>query len=121
MCIQNVSAVTGAMLMVRRKLFVEAGGLDEDFLAISLNDIDFCLRLRQRGFLNIFTPYCEAVHHESVSRGYEETPEQKFRFQKEIKYFQKKWGKILTSGDPYYNPGLTLEREDFSLKNRLKM
>ncbi len=116
MCIQNVSAVSGAMMMVKRKAFLETGGLDEDNLAVSLNDIDFCLRLRQKDLFNIFTPYCEAVHHESASRGYEETPEQKFRFQKEIRHFQRQWNKVLAQGDPCYNPNLTLEHEDFSLK-----
>jgi len=120
MCIQNVSAVSGAMLMVKKQIYVESGGLDEDNLRISLNDIDFCLKLRQKGYLNIFTPFCEAIHHESISRGYEQKPEQKLRFLKEIKYFQHKWKKILEDGDPYYNPNLTLEGEDFSLKRKPK-
>jgi len=66
--------------------------------------------------LNIFTPYCEAVHYESSSRGYEESFEQKRRFSGEIKYFQWKWRDLLADGDPYYNPNLTLDREDFSIK-----
>jgi len=78
------------------------------------------LKLRQKGYLNIFTPFCEAIHHESISRGYEQKPEQKLRFLKEIKYFQHKWKKILEDGDPYYNPNLTLEGEDFSLKRKPK-
>ena len=116
MCIQNISAVSGALLMVKKKLYKEMGGLDEINLAVALNDVDFCLRLSEIGYLNIFTPYCEAIHHESTSRGYEEDPEKKIRFSKEIKYFQKKWGRLLDNGDPYYNPNLTLEREDFSQK-----
>ena len=117
MCIQNISAVSGALLMVKKRLYEEMGGLDEMNLSVALNDVDFCLRLRERGYLNIFTPYCEAVHHESTSRGYEEDPEKKIRFSKEIKYFQKKWKRFLDKGDPYYNPNLTLEREDFSQKS----
>ena len=105
---------------MKKRLYEEIGGLDEDHLSVALNDIDFCLRLREKGFLNIFTPYCEAIHHESVSRGYEDTPEQKIRFQREIRYFQKKWKEILTIGDPYYNPNLTTEAEDFSLKKKFR-
>ena len=117
MCIQNVSAVTGALLMVKKRLYMEAGGLDEKNLTIALNDVDFCLRLRKMGFLNVFTPYCEAYHYESISRGYEVTPEKKARFNKETNYFQDKWKDLLVNGDPYYNPNLSLEKEDFSLKN----
>ena len=116
MCVQNVSAVSGALMMVKKSLYEEIGGLDEENLGIALNDVDFCLNLRKRGYLNIFTPYCEAYHYESASRGYEESPEKKARFRKEIRYFQGKWKSILADGDPYYNPNLTLDREDFSLK-----
>jgi hypothetical protein len=72
--------------------------------------------LREKGYLNIFTPYCEAYHYESVSRGYEDTVEKKARFAREVAYFQKRWAVLLAKGDPYYNPQLTLDREDFSLK-----
>lgn len=114
-CVQNVSAVTGALMMVKKRLYEELGGLDEDHLAISLNDVDFCLRLRKRGYLNIFTPFCEAIHYESVSRGYEGSPDKKQRFSREIHNFQRKWKALLELGDPYYNPNLTLNREDFSI------
>jgi GT2 family glycosyltransferase len=116
LCIQNISAVTGALLMVKRKLFERIGGLDEETFSIAFNDIDFCLRLRANGFLNIFTPYCEAYHHESASRGYEDTPEKKSRFETEVGYFRARWKDILAKGDPYYNVNLTLEKEDFSIK-----
>ena len=116
MSIQNVSAVTGALLMVKKRLYEEMGGFDEKNFTVALNDVDFCLRLREKGYLNIFTPYCEAVHYESSSRGYEESFEQKRRFSGEIKYFQWKWRDLLADGDPYYNPNLTLDREDFSIK-----
>jgi len=118
MSIQNVSAVTGALLMIKKRLYEEMGGFDEKHLTIALNDVDFCLRLRERGYLNIFTPYCEAIHYESSSRGYEESFEQKKRFAGEIKYFQWKWRDLLADGDPYYNPNLTLDREDFSIAHR---
>jgi GT2 family glycosyltransferase len=111
--VQNLSAVTGAMLMVERALYLELGGLDEDHLGTSLNDVDFCLRLRERGYLNVYTPYAEAYHHESVSRGYEITPEKQRRFADEIAYFQRRHQRILAQGDPYYNPNLTLNFEDF--------
>jgi len=116
-CVQNMSAVTAALLMVEKTVFLEAGGLDEENFAISLNDVDFCLKLRQKGLLNIFTPYCEALHYESVSRGYEDTPEKKERFKKERVYFMEKWSQILEEGDPYYNPHLSLEREDFRINS----
>jgi len=116
-CIQNVSAVTGALLMVKKYLFQLAGGLDEEYFTIALNDIDFCLKLRNLGYLNIFTPFCEAYHHESASRGYENTPEKKYRFKIETSHFREKWKDILEKGDPYYNPNLTLEKEDFSVRS----
>ena len=116
MCIQNVSAVTGALLMVKRKLYQQTGGLDEIKFTIALNDIDFCLKLLNQGYSNIFTPFCEAYHHESASRGYENTTEKKARFQTEIGYFHERWKDILANGDPYYNINLSLETEDFSLK-----
>ncbi len=115
-CIQDLSAVTAALLMVKKTVFQEVGGLDEEHLGTALNDVDFCLRLREKGYLNIFTPYCEAYHYESVSRGYEDTPEKQERFAQEISYFQERWVDILTAGDPYYNPQLTRDREDFSLR-----
>jgi len=119
MCVQNVSAVSGALLMVKKRYYEEAGGLDEIHFSVALSDVDFCLRLREKGYLNIFTPYSEAIHFESASRGYEEDPERKIRFSKEIEYFQKKWRAVLEKGDPYYNPNLTLDREDFSQKNEI--
>lgn len=113
-CIQNLSAVTAALLMVKRSCYEQVNGLDEEHLGVALNDVDFCLKLRQAGYLNIFTPYAEAVHHESISRGYEDTPEKKARFQQEVSYFQAKWREILQAGDPYFNCNLSLDREDFA-------
>jgi GT2 family glycosyltransferase len=112
MLTRNVSAVTGALMMVKRSTYLEAGGMDDVHLAVSLNDIDFCLRLLELGYWNVFTPYCEAVHHESVSRGPEDTPEKKKRFYEEIEYFTRRHKRILEEGDPFYNPNLSLDDEN---------
>jgi len=113
--VQNMSALTGACFMVKRELYDKLGGLDADNLKIAFNDVDFCLRIREKGYLNVFTPYCEAYHHESVSRGYEVTAEQEDRFNKESEYMLKRHASVLESGDPYYNLQLTINHEDFSL------
>lgn len=111
--VQNLSAVTAACLMIKKSIFNEVGGLDESF-QVAFNDIDFCMKVRQKGYLNIFTPYAEMYHYESKSRGLEDTPEKVKRFNGEIKRFEEKWG--LWQRDPYYNENLTLLKEDFSLK-----
>jgi len=113
--IQNLSAVTAACLMTKSRVFKEVGGFDENF-SHAFNDVDFCMKLRQKGYLIVYTPYAELYHHESLSRGYEDTPEKQARFGKEIELFQAKWKDILANGDPYYNPNLTLGREDFSIR-----
>lgn len=112
---QDVSAVTGACLMVSRELFEKAGGLDESF-AVSLNDVDFCIRLREMGYLNVFTPFAELYHFESVSRGLDDKGERAERYNEESERFRKKWKTVLEKGDPYYNPNFSLDRSDFSLK-----
>lgn len=112
--VQNLSAVTGACLMVRRSSFMAVGGFDGG-LPIAFNDIDFCLKLRQRGELVLWTPFAELFHYESKTRGYEDTFEKQQRFMKEIDYFKKKWSDTLNDGDPYYSPNLTLAAEDFSI------
>ncbi len=112
---QNVSAVTGACLLVKKALFEEAGGLDEGF-AISLNDVDFCLKLREKGYLNVFTPFAELYHFESVSRGLDDQGEKAERYNKESEKFREKWKEVLEKGDPYYNPNFSLDRSDFALK-----
>ncbi|MGE0822995.1 MAG: glycosyltransferase [Candidatus Binatia bacterium] len=111
---QNLSAVTAACLVVRRSVFLEAGGFDEENLGIAFNDVDLCLRIREKGYRNLWTPYAELYHYESASRGYEDTPEKQERFKREIDYMLQRWGPLLQS-DPAYNPNLTLERADFSL------
>ena len=113
--IQNFSAVTGACLMTRKDVFFDVGGFNENELKVAANDVDYCLRVREKGLRIIYTPYSELIHYESISRGYEDTPEKMERFNKEKEYFAKQWANILNSGDPYYNPNLTLDREDFSL------
>lgn len=112
---QDVTAVTGACLMVKKSLYESAGGLDEDFV-ISLNDVDFCLKLRQRGLLNVFTPFAELFHYESVSRGLDDSGERAERYNRESERFREKWKRELAAGDPYYNPNFSLDRSDFSLK-----
>ncbi len=113
---QNVSAVTGACLMVRRSLFEELGGLDESF-KIALNDVDFCLRLRDKGYLNVFTPFAELYHFESASRGIDIQDEAKAkRYEEEAEHFRTKWKEVLAKGDPYYNPNFSLDYSDYSLK-----
>lgn len=112
---QNLSAVTAACLMMRKSVFQEINGFDERF-AIAFNDVDLCMRIRKAGYLIVWTPYAELYHHESISRGYEDTSEKQERFASEVRCFQSRWKKELEQGDPYYNVNLTLEREDFSLR-----
>ena len=109
---QNFSAVTGACLVVRRDNFLRVGGFDSENLAIAFSDVDFCLKLTELGLRNVWTPYAQLYHHESVSRGPESSPEKARRFQQEIGWMKKRWGDRLLS-DPYYSPRLTLDREDF--------
>ena len=112
---QNVTAVTGACLLTKKSLFEEVGGLDEGF-AISLNDVDFCLKLREKGLLNVFTPFAELFHYESVSRGLDDSGEKAERYNRESERFRERWKRQLEAGDPYYNPNFSLDRSDFSLK-----
>ncbi len=112
---QNVSAVTGACLLVKKTLFDKVGGLDEGF-AISLNDVDFCLKLRELGYLNVFTPFAECFHYESISRGLDNEGEKAERYNRESEQFRTRWKAVLDAGDPYYNPNFSLDRSDFSLK-----
>ena len=115
---QNMSAVTGACLMVKKRIYDELGGLDETF-EVSLNDVDFCLRCRQKNYLNVFTPFAELYHYESLSRGSDvEDPhsENAKRYDREAEHFRTRWKEVIERGDPYYNPNFTLDRSDFSLK-----
>jgi glycosyltransferase involved in cell wall biosynthesis len=112
--LQNLSAVTAACLIVLKSSFERVGGLNETELAVAFNDIDFCLRLREEGYRNIWTPYAELYHHESASRGFDDTPEKQARFLKEARYMMKRWDGHLLN-DPAYNPNLTLDYQDFGL------
>ena len=112
----DYSAVTAACMMVDRKAFDRVNGFSEDFV-VSLNDIDFCLKVRQLGLLVVFNAFAEWHHYESKSRGYEDTPEKIERFQGEIARFQAKWPDILKNGDPYYNPNFGYYQWPFTLKN----
>lgn len=112
---QNVTAVTGACLMVKKSKYEQAGGLDENF-RVALNDVDFCLKLRKIGLLNIFTPFAEAFHFESKSRGFEDSKAKRERYTEECEAFKQKWSKELEQGDPYYNPNFSLDYSDYSLR-----
>jgi GT2 family glycosyltransferase len=112
--VHNLSAVTAACLVVRRNVYLQVGGLDAEHLGVAFNDVDFCLRLRDAGYLNVWTPYAELIHHESVSRGAEDTPEKQAREAGEIEFMKRRWGARL-SEDPYYSPNLSLDSENFDL------
>lgn len=105
---QNYSAVTAACLMVKKHLYLQAGGLDEINFKIGLNDVDFCLKLRDMGKVNVFTPYAELYHYESLSRGLDTTPEKAARLNKESDHFRKKWSNYFLHGDPYHNEGMSV-------------
>ncbi|KPW56858.1 Glycosyl transferase, group 2 family protein [Pseudomonas syringae pv. broussonetiae] len=111
--IQEFSAVTAACLIIKKSIFDEVGGLDEQHLKIAFNDVDFCLRVQEAGYLNVWTPFSELYHHESATRGLEDTPQKQERFGLEIRYVKNRWPNILV--DYTYNPNLTLDHEDFSL------
>jgi GT2 family glycosyltransferase len=112
--IQNYSAVTGACMVMRKSVFLECGGLDAHNLTVAFNDVDLCLKALFKGYRNLWTPYAEAYHHESKSRGKENTPSKQKRFRQEIEYMQKTYKNLLLK-DPCYNKNLTLKHEDFRL------
>lgn len=112
--VQNMSAVTAACLLVRKSVFEEVGGLNEQDLTVAFNDVDFCLKVHTAGYRNLFTPWAELYHHESISRGEEDTPEKVARFNKESEYMKDKWADLLKA-DPAYNKNLSSTHENFSL------
>ena len=120
---QNVSAVTGACMMVKRSLYEEVGGLSED-LAVALNDVDFCLKLRRKGLLNVFTPFAELFHYESASRGTDVTDaassENAKRYEEECALFKGRWKAELDAGDPYFNPNFSLDYSNYVLAGNPK-
>ena len=113
---QDYSAVTAACLMVRKDVFIEVNGFDENF-KVAFNDIDFCLKVRETGRLVVYNPYIYAYHYESKTRGSDEDSINKERFEKEKNILRKKWKKYIINGDPYYNINLTLKRPDFTIRN----
>lgn len=114
---QNLSAVTGACLLTYKKDFLRVGGLDEEDFSIAFNDIDYCLKLREVGLKVAYTPLVKLYHFESKSRGLDTDSDKARRFEKEKENLKSKWGALLQK-DPYYNPNLSLSREDFSLSNK---
>lgn len=117
----EVSAVTAACLVVKKSVFEEIEGFDAEHFSVAFNDVDLCLRIRAKGYINLFTPFAELIHHESISRGLENTPSKFQRFETEVAYMKERWKDVL-SADPYYNPNLTLLTEDyaFSFPPRIK-
>ena len=115
LCAQDYSAVTAACLMVKKSVYDKVGGMDTE-LKVAFNDVDFCLRVREAGYMIVYQPFAVWYHDESKTRGAEDTPEKMERFRGEIAYFQNKWASFLKKGDPAYNPNLALDRHDFSLK-----
>ena len=110
---QNVCAVTAACALVRREVYLQLGGFDEN-LAVTFNDIDFCLRLREAGYLIVWTPHADLIHHESASRGFDDSTPKQVRFLAEVDYMNSKWGDMLQR-DPFYNPNLSLGEDLFTL------
>jgi GT2 family glycosyltransferase/glycosyltransferase involved in cell wall biosynthesis len=111
---QNCSAVTGACIAVRKAVFEKLRGFDEVNLGVTFNDIDFCLRLIQRGYRIVWTPYANLIHHESASRGHQRTREEQTEFVRAVDYMQRKWGAQLMD-DPFYNPNLSLNPPGFEI------
>ncbi len=114
-CAQDYSAVTAACMMVKADAYRRVGGLSED-LKVAFNDIDFCMKLGSIGLRVVYNPQARLYHYESKSRGLENTAEKIERFNRETAVFLSRWGKQVEEGDPYYNPNLTLDKADFSLK-----
>lgn len=114
--IENLSAVTAACIMNPKSVYEEVGYMDEK-LAVAFNDVDFCLKIREKGYLIVYNPFVEFWHYESKSRGQENTPAKIRRFQGEISTFEQRWPEILDTGDPYYNINLSLDTEVYHFKN----
>ena len=118
LCVQNVMGATAACLMVSRKLYKRAGGFDEA-IKVAFNDVDFCMKIRNAGYLIVLTPYAKLIHCESESRGKDDTPEKKSRAECEAKICRERWRECLDIGDPYYNPNLSLWSDDFSVTGEI--
>lgn len=112
----DYSAVTAACLMVKRDIYEQVGGFTEE-LAVAFNDVDFCLKVREKGYLVVYQPRVEGYHYESKSRGSEDSREKVERFQREIEYMRNHWISILKDGDPYYNPNFSSTYPNYSLRD----
>ena len=110
----NYSAVTAACMMTKKSLFLQLGGFEEN-LKVAFNDIDYCLKIREINKLVVYNAFALWYHFESLSRGYETSPEKQARFDREIEYFKKKWHKIYETGDPFYNANFDVTKAPFSL------
>jgi GT2 family glycosyltransferase len=111
---QNCSAVTGACMAMRKEVFEELSGFDEENLGVSFNDIDLSLRLTQAGYRIVWTPYANLIHHESASRGHQRTRDEQTEFERAVDYMQTTWGAELMH-DPFYNPNLSLNPPGFEI------
>lgn len=114
---QNYSAVTAACMMVKREVYEEVGGFTEE-LAVAFNDVDLCLKIREKGYLIVYNPEVQLYHYESKTRGPEDTKEKLIRFQREIDYMKQRWSDILQQGDPMYSPNFSLKKCDYSLSEK---
>ena len=115
--IQNMSAVTGACLFSRRDIYEKVGFMDEENLAVAFNDVDFCLKIRELGKLIVYNPFVKFWHYESKTRGYEDTPAKKERFERESNHFKTKWKEVISKGDPYYNMNLRDDTAQYEIKD----
>ncbi len=113
--VKNCSAVTAACMMLRKDAFKEVNGFDEN-LAVAFSDVDLCLKLREQGYLIVYTPFAELIHHETLNRDYKDAPDLQKLFLKDVEYIREKWGKVIDEGDPYYSPNLTLDSEDCTIR-----
>jgi GT2 family glycosyltransferase len=112
---QDLSAVTAALMLVKRSAFEAVGGFTEE-LAVAFNDVDLCLKIGKNGYRIVYDPFAELYHDESRTRGAEDTPEKVKRFQSEIEYMRVHWLDIMKNGDPNYNTNLSLKKWNYSLR-----
>ena len=117
---QNLNAVTAACMLTKKEVYEKVNGFEEK-LAVAFNDIDLCLKVRKAGYLIVYDPEALLYHHESISRGKEDTLEKRNRFEGEVDYMAKKWKDVLEKGDEYYNPNLSLLSGNFQLKKESEM
>lgn len=117
---QNLNAVTAACMLTKKEVYEKVNGFEEK-LAVAFNDIDLCLKVRKAGYLIVYDPEALLYHHESISRGKEDTLEKRNRFEGEVDYMAKKWKDVLEKGDEYYNPNLSLLSGNFELKKESEM